>query len=139
MIKDILEFRSELFYVRRVKDEDKESYKDVVAAEYLFGELSEIDPDAAIKAYWKTIIQNEINMNFSVFFFGGELIGRIALQGIDEEVPELAVVIVKKHQGKGYGYRVLRQWLNFINEQTGCNRVNVRIDSENVKSINVFK
>lgn len=37
------------------------------------------------------------------FLRDGELIGRVALQGMDNDIPELAIVIVKKYQSKGYG------------------------------------
>lgn len=133
------ELHTELFDIRRVVAEDRELFGDVVAAEYLMGKLYKIDPEIANKVYWETIVEDKADINYCVFLKNGDLIGRVALQGIDGSVPELAIVIVNKYQGQGYGVKILKEWLNWVHENMGYNRINVRIDSSNMRSKRLFK
>lgn len=133
------EFHSELFDIRRVSENDKELFRDVAAAEYLFGKIYKVDPNIGIKVYWENMIEDENDINYSVFIKNGDLLGRVALQGVDENIPELAIVIVKKYQGQGYGAILLKQFLNWIHENMDYYRINVRIDSSNERSKGVFK
>ena len=102
------ELHTELCDIRRVAAEDRELISNVVAAESLMGKLYKVDPEIASKVYWETIVEDKADINYSVFLKNGDLLGRVALQGIDESVPELAVVIVKKYQGQGYGAKLLK-------------------------------
>lgn len=69
----------------------------------------------------------------------GDLLGRVALQGIDNKFPELAIIIVKQYQGQGYGELLLKEWLNWICTTMGYQRINIRIDSSNTRSIKLFQ
>lgn len=133
------EFHSEMFDIRRVSEHDRELFRDVAAAEYIFGRLYKVDPDIGIKVYWENMIEDETDINYSVFLKNGDLLGRVALQGVDEDIPELAIVIVKKYQGQGYGGRLLKQFLNWIHDIMGYKRINVKIDSSNDRSKGLFK
>lgn len=133
------ELHTELFDIRKVAAEDRELFNDVVAAEYLMGKLYKVDPKIAGKVYWETIVEDKADINYSVFLKNGDLLGRVALQGIDESVPELAIVIVKKYQGQGYGAKLLQEWLNWVCENMGYNRINVKIDNSNTRSKRLFK
>ena len=133
------EFHSEEFDIRRVSENDKELFRDVAEAEYLFGKLYKVDPDIGIKVYWENMLEDETDINFSVFLKNGDLLGRVALQSVDKSIPELAIVIVKKYQGQGYGAVLLEQFLNWIYEIMGYYRINIRIDSSNERSKGLFK
>ena len=133
------EFHSEEFDIRRVSENDKELFRDVAEAEYLFGKLYKVDPDIGIKVYWENMLEDETDINFSVFLKNGDLLGRVALQSVDISIPELAIVIVKKYQGQGYGAVLLEQFLNWIYEIMGYYRINIRIDSSNERSKGLFK
>lgn len=133
------ELHTELFDIRRVAAEDRELFNDVVAAEYLMGKLYKVDSEIASKVYWETIVEDKEDINYSVFLKNGDLLGRVALQGIGESVPELAIVIVKKYQGQGYGAKLLKEWLNWVCKNMGYNRINVKIDNSNTRSKHLFK
>lgn len=45
------EYHSELFDIRRVVEGDKELFRDVAAAEYIFGRVYKIEPEIGIKIY----------------------------------------------------------------------------------------
>lgn len=133
------ELHTELFDIRRVAAEDRELFNDVVAAEYLMGKLHKVDPEIASKVYWETIVEDKEDINYSVFLKNGDLLGRVALQGIGKNMPELAIVIVKKYQGQGYGAKLLKEWLNWVCKNMGYNRINVKIDNSNTRSKHLFK
>ena len=133
------ELHTELFDIRRVAAEDRELFNDVVAAEYLMGKLYKVDSEIASKVYWETIVEDKEDINYSVFLKNGDLLGRVALQEIGESVPELAIVIVKKYQGQGYGAKLLKEWLNWVCKNMGYNRINVKIDNSNTRSKHLFK
>jgi len=122
-----------------VAAEDRELFNDVVAAEYLMGKLYKVDSEIASKVYWETIVEDKEDINYSVFLKNGDLLGRVALQEIGESVPELAIVIVKKYQGQGYGAKILKEWLNWVCKNMGYNRINVKIDNSNTRSKHLFK
>lgn len=138
-MKAVREFRSDMFYVRAVDESDREYMRSVAAAEYLFGRLYSVEPDIGLKVYWEEIVTDIEDQNYVAFLSNGELLGRIALQGVESDIPELAIVIVKEHQSQGYGYLLLKQWLNWIYEECGLSCVTVKIDSENKKSIALFR
>ena len=133
------EFHSEIFDIRRVSETDSELFRDVAAAEYLFGRIYKVDPEIGIKVYWETMIEDNEDINYSVFLKNGDLLGRVALQRMKETNPELAIVIVKKYQGQGYGAVLLKQFLNWVHETMGYGRINVRIDSSNERSKGLFR
>ena len=67
------EFHSEEFDIRRVSENDKELFRDVAEAEYLFGKLYKVDPDIGIKVYWENMLEDETDINFSVILKNGEI------------------------------------------------------------------
>lgn len=107
---------TEEFNIRKAMDSDYEAFGKIAAAEYLFGRMYEIDPELAKKVYWDTIVTADKDINYAVITKDNDLIGRVALQGIDMDVPELAIVIVKDYQGKGYGEKIIRAWLPWVHE-----------------------
>lgn len=76
------EYHSELFDVRRVSENDKELFREVAKAEYLFGRLYDVEPDIGLKVYWESMTEDDTEINYSVFLKNGDLLGRVALQGI---------------------------------------------------------
>lgn len=130
---------TEEFNIRKVMDSDYEAFGKIAAAEYLFGRMYEIDPELAKKVYWDTIVTADKDINYAVITKDNDLIGRVALQGIDMDVPELAIVIVKDYQGKGYGEKIIRVWLSWVYKAMGYCRINIKIDSQNRRSIRLFQ
>ena len=43
------EYHSELFDIRRVSENDKELFREVAKAEYLFGRLYDVEPDIGLQ------------------------------------------------------------------------------------------
>ena len=57
------EYHSELFDIRRVSENDKELFREVAKAEYLFGRLYDVEPDIGLKVYWeKRIMAQQIKL-----------------------------------------------------------------------------
>ena len=55
-----------------------------------------MEPDIGLKVYWESLTGDDTEINYSVFLKNGDLLGRVALQGIDNKFPELAIIIVKQ-------------------------------------------
>ena len=49
------EYHSELFDIRRVSENDKELFREIVKAEYLFGRLYDVEPDIGFAQQWDII------------------------------------------------------------------------------------
>ena len=49
---------------------------------------------------------------YSLFDFpqDGEFLGRVSLQYGRCKYPEIAIVVVKKYQNQGYGFKLLKEW-----------------------------
>lgn len=134
-----IEFNSDIFDIRQVNDSDKELVRDIVKAEYLLGRVYSVVPDIATNIYWENVIKRKTDLNFLVFLKNGDLLGRIALQKIDKDIPELAIVIIKKYQSQGYGTSLVKQFLDWIYDTMGYSQINIKIDNSNQKSIGLFK
>lgn len=122
-----------------MSENDKEFLKDLVEAEYILGEVYKVEPKIVMKFYWEIIIESRTDKNYLVFLKNRDLLGRVALQGVDRDIPELAIVIVKKYQGQGYSAVLLKQWLNWVHKNMGYSRINMKIDAANEKSKGLFK
>ena len=133
------EYHSELFDIRRVCESDKELFREVAKAEYLFGRIYDVEPDIGINVYWEGLVGDATEKNYSVFLNNGDFLGRLALQGLDNEFPELAIIIIKKYQGQGYGEPLLREWLNWVQATMGYRRIDVKIDRSNTRSVRLFQ
>lgn len=76
-----------------------------------------------------------------------EAIGKIAaaeylfgrMYKIDMDVLELAIVIVNDYQGKGYGEKIIRAWVSWVHETMGYCGINIKIDSQNCRSLRLFQ
>ena len=133
------EFHLDIFDIRQVNDSDKELLRDIVDAEYLLGKVYSVAPDIATNVYWDDVINRKNDLNFLVFLKNGDLLGRVALQKIDKDIPELAIVIIKKYQSQGYGTSLVKQFLDWIYDTMGYSQINIKIDNSNQKSIGLFK
>ena len=57
------EYHSELFDIRCVSENDKELFREVAKAEYLFGRLYDVEPDIGLKVYWESVTEDDTEIN----------------------------------------------------------------------------
>lgn len=138
MLIDQKIFQQDDFYVRMFQAEDFEKIGEIIEAEDLFRNMYKADPKIMLLAFWNTILGLENDYHYAIYLKNGDILGRLALQSVNKEYPELAIVIVEKYQNKGYGERVLRGWLPWIKEHLGYSKILVNIESRNVASMQLF-
>ena len=102
-----IEYRSENFYIRKTDDRDYDNFRKVCEAEYLIGRIYKHQPKIAMKCFWETLFEGE-DIHYSIFLQDGEFLGRVSLQYGRCKYPEIAIVVVKKYQNQGYGFKLLK-------------------------------
>ena len=133
-----IEYRSENFYIRKTDDRDYDNFRKVCEAEYLIGRIYKHQPKIAMKCFWETLFEGE-DIHYSIFLQDGEFLGRVSLQYGRCKYPEIAIVVVKKYQNQGYGFKLLKEWCSWVHEVYGYSRLDILIDAENEPSIRLFR
>lgn len=70
---------------------------------------------------------------------GGQFCGRVNMQKIDEEIPELGIDLLKEYQNQGYGPETIAAFANWYGEKRHISGIKVRIAVGNAHSIHVFE
>ena len=123
-----IEYRSENFYIRKTDDRDYDNFRKVCEAEYLIGRIYKHQPKIAMKCFWETLFEGE-DIHYSIFLQDGEFLGRVSLQYGRCKYPEIAIVVVKKYQNQGYGFKLLKEWCSWVHEVYGYSRLDILIDA----------
>ncbi len=66
-------------------------------------------------------------------------LGRVNLQSIDQEFPEVGIDLISAYRNQGYGPEALTGFLNWWYQTRNTVRAKVRIMSENTHSIHIFE
>lgn len=70
---------------------------------------------------------------------GDQFCGRVNMQKIDEEVPELGIDLLKKYRNQGYGPEAIAGFANWYGENHNKSEIKVRITAANAHSAHVFQ
>ena len=132
------EYRSLNFMIRPLGPEDKPLLAGVAAAENSLEDLYPLDPDMALELYWNILWTEDGDRHFAVFSGEGDFLGKCSLQTGRCEYPELSIILVKDYQGRGYGERILREWLPWLRESLGLWRIDLLIARDNQRSRALF-
>lgn len=88
---------------------------------------------------WKTT-KNPSVLSYLIFLRdGGQFCGRVNMQKIDEEVPELGIDLLEKYQNHGYGPEAITTFANWYGENRHVSEIKVRIMTVNTRSTHVFQ
>lgn len=132
-----IEYRSENFYIRKTDDRDYDNFRKVCEAEYLIGRIYKHQPKIAMKCFGRLYSRARI---FIIRFSSRwGVLGRVSLQYGRCKYPEIAIVVVKKYQNQGYGFKLLKEWCSWVHEVYGYSRLDILIDAENEPSIRLFR
>lgn len=69
---------------------------------------------------------------------GDQFFGRVNMQKIDEEVPELGIDLLKEYQNQGYGPEAIAAFANWYGRNLHISEIKVRITSANARSAHIF-
>lgn len=128
-------------FIRSIKDDDLDL---VYSLEKENSVLSDFTEDEKYEELFRTAVWEETNRpniyNGMIFLKDSEkFVGKICMQGINSELPELGIDIVNSYQNQGYGSEAIIAFCNRYYEMYGVDRVKVRIREENARSIHVFE
>lgn len=91
------------------------------------------------QAYWKEITSPN---TFNALLFlkdTGDFVGRICMQHIDEDIPELGIDILSRHQNKGFAPESVVAFCNWYADKYKIDKTKIRVENENAHSIHVVE
>jgi RimJ/RimL family protein N-acetyltransferase len=88
---------------------------------------------------WETHVA-ENTANYSIFDkTSGEYVGYCGIKNLTQDRWEIAIELLKKFHGKGYGYNALVLMFNALENLTGAMVYRSRVDSDNYASQGLMK
>ena len=92
-----------------------------------------------LRGMWETT-QDPTILTYMIFLRDGDrFCGRVNMQKIDEEIPELGIDLLGKYQNQGYGPEAIAAFVNWYGENNHISEVKVRITAANARSTHVFQ
>jgi RimJ/RimL family protein N-acetyltransferase len=129
--------KNDMIELRTVSEQDFENF---MAVSYENSAMKSAFKDDAFKmAMWETHI-SEKTANYSIFDkTSGEYVGYCGIKNLTQDSWEIAVELLKKFQGKGYGYNALVLMFNALENLIGAWLYRSRVDSDNYASQGLMK
>jgi RimJ/RimL family protein N-acetyltransferase len=123
--------------LRAVSEQDFENF---MAVSYENSAMKSAFKDDVFKMdMWETHIA-ENTANYSIFDkTSGEYVGYCGIKNLTQDNWEIAIELLKKFQGKGYGYNALVLMFNALENLTGVSVYRSRVDSDNYASQGLMK
>jgi RimJ/RimL family protein N-acetyltransferase len=123
--------------LRAVSEQDFENF---MAVSYENSAMKRAFKDDAFKMdMWETHIA-ENTANYSIFDkTSGEYVGYCGIKNLTQNNWEIAIELLKKFQGKGYGYNALVLMFDALENLTGAMVYRSRVDSDNYASQGLMK
>lgn len=132
---------TERLELRKIQDSDKPFIYEL-ADELHSASFSKENEDFRKKfnqVYWEKITSS-YTFNALIFLKGtDDFVGRICMQHIDEDVPELGIDILSHHQNKGFAPESVVTFCNWYSDKYKIDKTKIRIENENTHSIHVFE
>lgn len=92
-----------------------------------------------LRGMWETT-QDPTILTYMLFLRDGDrFCGRVNMQKIDEEIPELGIDLLGKYQNQGYGPEAIAAFANWYGKSCHISEIKVRITAANVRSTHVFQ
>jgi RimJ/RimL family protein N-acetyltransferase len=128
---------NDMIELRAVTEQDFENF---MAVSYENSAMKSAFKDDAFKMdMWETHIA-ENTANYSIFDkTSGEYVGYCGIKNLTQDNWEIAIELLKKFQGKGYGYNALVLMFDALENLTGAKVYRSRVDSDNYASQGLMK
>lgn len=97
------------------------------------------ESDTFLQNLWKDSRTSDILTGLVFLREGNTFCGRVNMQNIDTEKPELGVDILRDYQNHGYGPEAITGFVNWYNSSRCISQIRVCISSANAHSIHVFE
>lgn len=92
-----------------------------------------------LRDMWETTQDSTLLTGVIFLKDGGQFCGRVNMQKIDEEIPELGIDLLKEYQNQGYGPEAIAAFANWHGEKRHISEIKVRIAAGNAHSVHVFE
>ena len=127
--------------IREIEDSDRDLVYRLVKQSSLASGFLENDNYVQIycNAYWDEINRPSTYNGMIFLKRDSSLVGKICMQCIDCDMPELGIDIIKSYQNQGYGPEAIIAFCNWYSTTHGARKIKIRISEENTHSIHVFE
>ena len=97
------------------------------------------ESDAFLQNLWTDCWSSDI-LTGLIFLRSGDIFcGRVNMQNVDSDEPEVGIDLLRDHQNHGYGPEAVSGFANWYGSNRGISQIKVRISSANAHSIHVFE
>lgn len=97
------------------------------------------EADAFSQNLWESTQTRSILTGLIFLRNGDVFCGRVNMQNIDQEVPEVGIDILRNYQNYGYGTEAVTGFVNWYERAYHISEVKVHISSKNTHSIHLFE
>ena len=135
-----MQIKTDRLYIRQVTDEDFELisliWRDWIPA---FLRDNEAACNGLCHKLWEDM-KDPVTLTGIIFLRDrNRFCGRVNMQKIDEEVPELGIDILREYQNQGYGPEAIAAFANWYGENRHISKIKVRVSAANAHSAHVFQ
>lgn len=138
-----MQIETDRLYIRQITEEDR-GLMSLIWMERcptlfdLFHGDKEIQ-EKFLREMWETT-QDPTLLTGIIFLRDGErFCGRVNMQKIDKEVPEVGIDILEDYQNRGYGPEAIAGFANWYGESRHISKIKVLIAAGNTHSTHVFE
>lgn len=131
---------TERLYIRELSDGDFDLISSVWRERFpplLLNDETESVP--FLQNLWKDNRTSAILTGLVFLHKGNTFCGRVNMQHVDKEKPEVGIDILRDYQGHGYGPEAVTGFVNWYGSNYSVSQIKVRISSANAHSIHVFE
>lgn len=138
-----MQIETDRLYIRQITEEDHGlmSLVWIERCPTLF-DLFDGDKDIRekfLQDMWKTTQDPALLTGIIFLRDGGRFCGRVNMQKIDQDVPEVGIDILEAYQNQGYGPEAIAAFANWYGENRYVSKVKVLIAAGNTHSTHVFE
>lgn len=103
----------------------------------LWDEKGGVIRDALRDAAWAEILNDTVN--YIIRDMDGTFIGRVCMQHLSDECPEVGIELFEQYRNRGFGPEALSAFIAWYKATSGQQRIKARIEQDNAHSQHVFK
>lgn len=135
-----MHIETDRLYIRQMTEEDRNLLSLIwkERCPTLF-DLSKENQDKLLDDLWETTQDSTLLTGVIFLRDGGQFCGRVNMQKIDQDIPEIGIDILKAYQNQGYGPEAIAAFVNWYGENHCISEIKVHIFAENNHSTHVFE
>lgn len=135
-----MQIETDRLYIHPMTESDFDLMSSIWIEQYssLFDGRKEVQ-EKLLRDLWETTQDPTVLTSLIFLRDDGRFCGRVNMQKIDEEVPELGIDLLKECQNQGYGSEAIAAFANWYGENRHISKIKIRIAAANARSTHVFQ